>query len=147
MIYRVTRQSIADWRAQGMPCIGPGRYNLAAVVQWRRQRDAEVARASGGPLGAERRKLIREQAKGQRLENEARARELLLAEDVQRDVAAYQAILDHELDRLVGAVAADLAAATDPDECRRILADACRATRVATAEALVQYAEGLAHGN
>ncbi len=143
-LFRVTRGVIHDWHRSGMPQAAPGRFNLSDCLVWRRQRDAEVARASGGPLGAERRKLIVEQRRGHELDNASRAASLLPRDDVQRDVAAYQAILDHELDRLVGAVTADLAAASDPDQCRRVLADACRAARVQMAEALTAHADALA---
>lgn len=143
-IFCVSKTTIANWLADGMPKLARGRFNLGDVVRWRRDRDREATAARGGPLADERRRLIAEQTRGLEIDNRQRAAELLEREDVAADARAYLDILDGVLDKLPD-VAADLAqAAGDPVTVQRLLRDRCRQARVQMAAALDAHAAALA---
>jgi hypothetical protein len=142
-LFRVSRQTIAEWRRAGMPACGPARYRLAEVVAWRRQRDIEAAAARDGPLADERRRLIIEQRRGHELANARQAEALLPVEDVAADICAYQRILDNALDALVDDAAAALCGIDDPDDAHHRLRAVCRQTRVSLAAQFSAYGVGL----
>jgi hypothetical protein len=142
-LFGVSKTAIQSWVAAGMPQASPREYNVSACLVWRRERDREIASASDGTLTAERRRLIAEQRRGHELANARAAEALLPAEDVRRDMSAYQRILDGALDALVDDATADLAGVTDPAEARRLLAVRCRAARVSLATQFAEYGRGL----
>lgn len=141
----VTPQTLRNWTADGMPGkVGHGRFDLTLVMPWLLARARRAAEARTGTLAMERKRLLVEQARGHRLENERKAAELLPREDVLADIRQYESITADVLGRVPDCAVGVVAASGDPAAIRRALGVACRQARLELAERVTEYGQRLA---
>jgi phage terminase Nu1 subunit (DNA packaging protein) len=140
LIFGVTRQSVYSWaKERGLPKVAPGRYPLAACVQWRLAKIIELSRGDS-TLETERKRLIQTQRHRIEIENANMQSELLPADEVGMLLDALQTIFDAALDALPASIAEQVAAADEPGVVQTVIDAATTATRQAAAAAVQDYA-------
>jgi phage terminase Nu1 subunit (DNA packaging protein) len=153
-LWAVSRPTVTKWIAEGMPVVKAGGNGLRTSINpaeanpWllKREKRKQYPASAGLSLEAERKRLIREQADREALDNARKRGEVIAYAVAEEVVAGLASLIVSRLDGLGGRLANELVNEPNPAVIKDKILTECRAIREAlagSAKALGQYYQDL----
>lgn len=136
----ISKPTLHDWCAQGMPKAGRGEYDAAACVAWLRERH-QIALAEARDGADAKTQLTQAQVERTRLEVSQMRGELLDATDFQRVLNAAATVIASQLDGLGPRIAGEVVGMTDVATIQAVVFREARGIRSSIADALASFAD------
>ena len=143
-VLQITPQALSKFAKAGMPKIGPGQWDPAAVIQWLiKRREAR----GDSPMVQQRKLLYAAQIEGIQLETAKRRETLIETAEMQRTLEWLRDTMSASLEDFGSEMRYKLVGVTDPAEIKDRIDDYARRLRAKVAAKVKAIAEAALTGN